>query len=105
MTNEAFPLSNAKKGALLTLVKVDAGNRLNHRMADLGLTPGVCLEIMQDSGGPILLSVRNSRVAVGRGMADKILVTNGHGGEQKQFKRSHHRPRGHRKFGRRKHGA
>jgi ferrous iron transport protein A len=44
------------------------------RLAELGLTPGVCLRIVQDAGGPLLISVRNSRVALGRGIADKLTV-------------------------------
>ena len=92
MTEEqVLPLSQANKGDILTLVNIQAGNRLNHRLADLGLTPGVCIEIMQDSGGPLLLSVRNSRVAIGRGMADKIMVRNGHG--EKNCHHRNHRPK------------
>jgi Fe2+ transport system protein FeoA len=44
------------------------------RLAELGLTPGVHLRIVQDAGGPLLVSVRNSRVALGRGIADKLTV-------------------------------
>ncbi len=44
------------------------------RLAELGLTPGVCLRVVQDAGGPLLVSVRNSRVALGRGIADKLTV-------------------------------
>lgn len=53
------------------------------RLAELGLTPGVCLRVVQDAGGPLLLSVRNSRVAVGRGIADKLQVELIHEGEQR----------------------
>lgn len=56
------------------LVKINAGRKLTHRLTELGLTPGVCIEVMQDHGGPLLLAVRNTRLALGRGMASKILV-------------------------------
>ena len=45
-----------------------------HRLAELGLTPGVCLRVVQDGGGPLLVSVRNSRIALGRGIASKLRV-------------------------------
>ena len=62
-------------GQPVQLVKINAGRRLKHRLTELGLTPGVTLTIIQKTGGPILISVRDSRIAIGRGMANKIQVT------------------------------
>lgn len=67
-------LTTAPSGRNLRLVHVKAGKRLVHRLAELGLTPGVEMKIVQDSGGPILLSVRHSRIALGRGIASKLDV-------------------------------
>jgi Fe2+ transport system protein FeoA len=53
---------------------VAAGKVLSRRLAEMGLTPGVQLEVLQDQGGPLLLAVRDSRLALGRGMAHKIFV-------------------------------
>jgi len=72
--NGIFLLSDAAKGQVLRLVSIDAGKRLSHRLTELGLTPGVELMLVQNSGGPLLLSVRDSRVALGRGMANKLRV-------------------------------
>lgn len=73
-TNGSYPLSRAVKGKAVRLVSIDAGKKLTHRLTELGLTPGVELLLVHDSGGPLLLSVRDSRVAVGRGMANKLMV-------------------------------
>jgi Fe2+ transport system protein FeoA len=44
-------------------------------MSELGLTPGVELEVFQrNDQGPLLIAVRDTRLAIGRGMADKVLV-------------------------------
>jgi ferrous iron transport protein A len=59
----------------LRLVEIRAGHELTHRLTELGLTPGVALSIVQDAGGPLLISVRGSRIAIGRGLAHKLLVT------------------------------
>ena len=67
-------LTMAPSGQSLRLVNVHGGKRLMHRLAELGLTPGVEMMIVQDSGGPILVSVRNSRIALGRGIAHKLDV-------------------------------
>jgi len=63
-----------KMGKTVRLVSIDAGKKLTHRLTELGLTPGVELMIVHDSGGPVLLSVRDSRVALGRSMASKLNV-------------------------------
>ncbi len=70
----AVPLSMAPAGQILQLETINAGKRLTHRLAELGLTPGVSLTIVQDAGGPLLIAVRGSRIAMGRGLAHKLLV-------------------------------
>jgi Fe2+ transport system protein FeoA len=47
-------------------------------LAELGLTPGVALTVLQTSKGPILVAVRGARVAVGQEMAAAMrVVSNG----------------------------
>ena len=67
-------LSNVHTGQRVKLVRINAGRRLAHRLAELGLTPGVEFSVLQDNGGPLVISVRDSRIAIGRGMAKKISV-------------------------------
>lgn len=45
-----------------------------HRLIELGLTPGTNVRVVQDAGGPMLLSVRGSRVALGRDLAERVWV-------------------------------
>lgn len=45
-----------------------------HRLIELGLTPGTQVRVVQDAGGPMLLSVRGSRVALGRDLAERVWV-------------------------------
>lgn len=45
-----------------------------HRLLELGLTPGTQVRVVQDAGGPMLLSVRGSRVALGRDLAERLWV-------------------------------
>lgn len=69
-----MPLAMATAGQLLQLVDIQAGHKLTLRLAEMGLTRGVTLQVVQDGGGPLLVAVRGSRVAIGRGMAHKIQV-------------------------------
>ena len=72
--DRVLPLTNARSGQPVVLVKISGGHRVAHRLAELGLTPGVELEVLQNKGGPILLAVRSTRLAIGRGMANKVMV-------------------------------
>lgn len=69
-----FPLSMAAIGESVCLVKILGGGKINQRLTALGLCPGVKLYVLQDAGGPLMISVRGSRIALGRGMAQKIMV-------------------------------
>ena len=41
----------------------------------MGFTPGARLRVIQNRGrGPLIVAVRDTRVALGRGEAEKILV-------------------------------
>ncbi len=75
MSNHTMPLAMASVGEPVKLVSVNAGQGLVQRLADLGLTPGVEITVMQSHGGPLMISVRDSRLALGRGMAHKVRVS------------------------------
>lgn len=68
------PLTMAPVGQNVRLCRLCGGRRLARRLAELGLTPGVQLRVVQDAGGPLLVSVRNSRIALGRGVASQLQV-------------------------------
>ncbi|HOP41125.1 MAG TPA: FeoA family protein [Geobacteraceae bacterium] len=44
------------------------------RLEDMGLRVGKNVEMLTNCGGPVLLKVDESRIAIARGMAMKILV-------------------------------
>ncbi|MBL7161062.1 MAG: ferrous iron transport protein A [Anaerolineales bacterium] len=72
--SKTFPLAMAAIGEQVRLESINGGEKLTHRLTTLGLTPGVELSVVQDAGGPLLISVRDSRIALGRGMAHKVMV-------------------------------
>ncbi len=68
-------LSDAPQGARVRLLRVEGGHALRLRLAAMGLSPGVSIGILQNGGGgPALLAVRQSRIAVGRVVARAIRV-------------------------------
>jgi len=72
--SKTFPLVMAAIGEQVRLESIKGGEKMLHRLTALGLTPGVELSVVQNAGGPLLLSVRGSRIALGRGMAQKMMV-------------------------------
>lgn len=68
-------LSEVKKGETVKLCGIDAGEGLNSRLASMGLVADVEITVISDGHpGPFMISVRNSKMMLGRGMAGKIMV-------------------------------
>ncbi len=68
------PLSALPTGCGGRVAALTGGHGLIARLAALGLTPGVPFEVAQNSGhGPIIVLVRETRLALGRGEAEHIL--------------------------------
>lgn len=70
----ALPLTMADRGRRLRLVAIAGDARRAHRLTELGLTPGVELMVLRDDGGALLVAVGDTRLALGRGLAQQVLV-------------------------------
>jgi ferrous iron transport protein A len=72
---EAVSLSAVPRGESVQIKEIRGGHQILSRLASLGFTPGAHLKVVQNYGrGPIIVSLRDTRVALGRGEALKILV-------------------------------
>jgi Fe2+ transport system protein FeoA len=70
-----MPLTIVQAGRRVRFVAADAGRGLEGRLAAMGLVPGAEIEVLRNSPqGPFLIAVKGSRIALGRGMAQKIQV-------------------------------
>jgi len=70
-----MPLSFAPQGQVLKLVSIRGGLGVQKRLTALGLTPGTEVSIItQNHDGPLILAVKGSRLAIGRGLSHHILV-------------------------------
>lgn len=77
-TEHALPLSEIKTGDRVTLRAIQVGRDLTSRLTSLGLTPGAQMEVLQNFGrGPLIINVRGTHVALGRGEARHIFVESG----------------------------
>lgn len=69
-------LSQIPPGKKVRLEYVDAGFGLKSRLASMGLVPRIeILVVSSGRPGPIVVSVKDTRLVLGRGMADKIMVS------------------------------
>jgi Fe2+ transport system protein FeoA len=68
-------LSEVPAGQTVRLVKVDAGHGLTSRLAAMGLLANVSVEVLRnDFRGQLIVRVKNTKVVLGRGMAQKVQV-------------------------------
>ena len=80
-------LSQLRPGETGVIVSIQALTNHRHRrrrswgfqrrLEDMGLTPGTSIMVVKSAPfhGPIEIHVRGSRLAIGRGMAERILVS------------------------------
>lgn len=69
-------LSEGTKDKEYKIMGLAAGRGARSRLLDMGLTIGVVIKsIIIHSYGPILIEVRGTRLAIGHGLARKIMVS------------------------------
>ena len=62
-----MPLSMAKPGETFSIVKVTGKDEIRQHLAELGF-------VVSELGGSLILQVKDSRVALDREMANRILI-------------------------------
>jgi Fe2+ transport system protein FeoA len=69
------PLSTVTAGETVKLAKIDAGRGLNSRLASMGILPNVTITVVRSGRpGPFVISVKGSKMMLGRGITHKIMV-------------------------------
>jgi Fe2+ transport system protein FeoA len=75
MMPSMLSLATVSIGKKVRLESIRGGDKVSHRLTSLGFTPGAEINVVQNYGrGPLIVKVRGSRVALGRGEAQKIIV-------------------------------
>lgn len=85
MQKKLSQLKPGEKGVIVSIQALTIHHRhhrrhgwgFQRRLEDMGLTPGTRIMVVKSAPfhGPIEIHVRGSRLAIGRGMADRILVS------------------------------
>jgi ferrous iron transport protein A len=73
--HNSMSLGAVRGGESAQIVGMQGGHHFLSRLASLGFTPGARVKMVQNYGrGPLIVSLRDTRVALGRGEAEHILV-------------------------------
>jgi ferrous iron transport protein A len=73
---EEISLASIDQRKLVKCVLIDAGCSLKYKLIAMGLIPGTEIEVIKNSKkGPIIVMIKQSRIALGREVAKKIKVS------------------------------
>lgn len=68
-------LEKALTGKRVVLKQIVSGSKLKTRLFEMGLVPGAHFDIITSSGsGPMIIEIRGTRLALGKGILSKIEV-------------------------------
>ena len=68
-------LSQAKSGELVRVKEILGGQRAVTRLREMGLVEGALVKVIDKPIiGPIIVEVNGTKIALGRGMAKKVIV-------------------------------
>ena len=71
---QTMPMSFAPIGSTVEVVNILMGQTLNKKLMEMGLSTGSQIQIVKNDGGQLILGVAGSKLALGQGMGQKIMV-------------------------------
>ncbi|MCI8709938.1 MAG: ferrous iron transport protein A [Dorea sp.] len=69
-----MPLSMVSAGEPMRIKRVGGKAEVKKFLENLGFVAGGVVTVVSDIGGSVIVNVKDSRVAIGRDMANKIMV-------------------------------
>ena len=68
-----MPLAMAKAGERVTIRKITGKDEVRQHLAELGFVVGSDVTVVSENAGNLILQVKDSRIALDRSMANRIL--------------------------------
>lgn len=72
--DEIMPLSMVNTGEPMQIKRIGGKEEVKKFLENLGFVAGGIVTVVSDIGGSVIVNVKDSRVAIGRDMANKIMV-------------------------------
>jgi len=65
----------AKTGDAVRVMTISGGRTARKKLMDLGIIPGERLKVLRnDSAGPLLIGIYDSKIMIGSGLSHKVTV-------------------------------
>ncbi|MHA1126505.1 MAG: FeoA family protein [Candidatus Heimdallarchaeota archaeon] len=75
LKGKTISLTDLKLGNTAIVYQIISGHGACKRLNELGLIPGVEIELINRiTSGPVMIRVKGSKLALGRGLARKVMV-------------------------------
>ena len=68
-----MPLSMAKTGEMVTIRRITGRDDIRQHLAELGFVADTTITVINEIAGNLILQVKNSRIAVDRAMARRMM--------------------------------
>ena len=69
-----MPLTMAKAGETATIRKISGKDEVRQHLAELGFVADTTITVINEIAGNLILQVKNSRIALDRAMASRIMI-------------------------------
>jgi len=73
-TRNYLSLAFLQEGKKARVIDIFGGRGMVRRLMEMGLSPGSEVTVVRNSLGPMIVEVRGVRLALGRGLASRIVV-------------------------------
>lgn len=74
MNNIFIPLNAISIGRQAEVGNLQGGEIMCKKLMEMGVNKGAIVEIMSNDSGPLIIRVGETRLVLGRGMAQKVMV-------------------------------
>ncbi|SMB96571.1 ferrous iron transport protein A [Desulfonispora thiosulfatigenes DSM 11270] len=72
---KSMPLGFLDVGKEAIVLSIQGGTGLSRKLSEMGFAQGIKVKnVKNDGAGPLIVAVMDCRIAIGRGMAQKILI-------------------------------
>lgn len=69
-----MPLTMAKTGEEAVILKITGKDEVRQHLAELGFVVGGTVTVISEMGGSLIVQVKDSRVALDKSMANRIMI-------------------------------
>lgn len=69
-----MPLNNVNMGMHAQIDDIQGSERICKKIMEMGLNKGMVIQMVRNDVGPLIIKIGESRLAIGRGMAQRVIV-------------------------------